>query len=110
MGAYSIAETYYKWNDKNGVTHSTNDPKKIPPNYRQSAKVIEMEKTFQERAVLSAKKIAKNRQAQNIAAVLAQIIIIILIVKGIKRYKIRKERRRIKSDLERYEARRANRY
>ncbi|MEE9251947.1 MAG: DUF4124 domain-containing protein [Thermodesulfobacteriota bacterium] len=110
MGTDSAAETYYKWKDEDGVTHITNDPKKIPPRYRQSSKETEMEKTFQERAVLTAKRLSKNRHAKNIGAAGALIIIIILIVKGVKHYKVRRERRRIKSDFDRYEARRRNRY
>ncbi len=69
-----------------------------------------MEKTFQERAVLTAKRLSKNRHAKNIGAAGALIIIIILIVKGGKHYKVRRERRRIKSDFDRYEARRRNCY
>lgn len=40
-----LSENYYKWVDKDGVTHVTDNPKKIPPQYRSNIEIVKEKDT-----------------------------------------------------------------
>ena len=40
-----FGENYYKWVDNNGVTHVTDNPQKIPPQYRSNLEIVKEKET-----------------------------------------------------------------
>lgn len=40
-----LSENYYKWVDKNGVTHVTDNPNKIPPQHRSNIEIVKEKDT-----------------------------------------------------------------
>ena len=90
----------YRWTDAQGVIHAVDDPGKIPPEYRQSAKKIDTE----DRDFTAGAKNLLIKVTKNSLVTLAVLTIIILILfKLLSYFNRRRKKRKWNKILEFYE-------
>lgn len=83
---YTYCENYYKWVDRDGVTHVTDNPQKIPPEYRSTTKIVKEKDTGFKKYLKNAKKTI-NENKTFIFYILAALIGLYILNKLMKTLK-----------------------
>lgn len=76
--APGISENYYKWVDDQGVTHVTDNPQKIPPQYRSNHEVLKEKETGFKAFKKNLQKLLNNNKTRIIYALTGIIGLIII--------------------------------
>ncbi|MEQ9620098.1 MAG: restriction endonuclease [Deltaproteobacteria bacterium] len=92
----------YRWTDEEGVIHLVDDPGKVPPEYRESAKTIDTEDgdlTAQAKKLL----IVITRNSLTVLTLLTIVILLLILIKSTSHFKGRRKKRKWDKIFEFYE-------
>lgn len=94
----------YRWTDAQGVIHAVDDPDKVPPEYRQSAKIIDTEdRDFTAEAKNLLIKVTKNSLLTLAVLTIITLIFLLILFKFLSYLNRRRKKREWKNIFEFYE-------